>query len=272
MSPPDIINETQQEETENPDNNDETRSEEDNEVPQSSMSKKRGRPKGSTNQPKIYKPTEMTLRRSNTKNTALISISDPGTIEEALEGENRSHWKEAIEDEMLAHAKNRTWTLTQLPKGKKTIKSKWVFKTKLKADGSIDRYKARLVAKGFTQKPGIYYQETFSPVVRYDSVRVIMSLASHYDMEMIQFDVKTAFLYGDLEEEIFMTQPEGKDDGTGRVCLLKKGLYGLKQAPRCWNTKVHSFLTTLGMTRSQADQCVYFHTRHRKNHTRTVCR
>lgn len=108
------------------------------------------------------------------------------------------------------------------------ITNRWVFKKKLKADGQVDVYKARLVARGCSQKQGIDYTETFAPVVRFSSVRTLLSIAAALNMEIYQFDVKTAFLHGDLEEEIYMEQPGLEEDD--RVCLLKKSLYGLKQA------------------------------------------
>lgn len=125
-------------------------------------------------------------------------------------------------------------------------------------DGTIDRYKARLVAKGFSQKPGTDFNEIYSPVVRYDSVRLILSIASTYLMKIKQFDVTTAFLYGELDEELYMEQPVGFEDGTGNVCRLFKGLYGLKQAPRQWNNKFDQCLKNLGLSRCESDHCVYY--------------
>jgi hypothetical protein len=145
-----------------------------------------------------------------------------------------------------------------LPKGRKAVKCRWVYKLKRDTHGNINRYKARLVAKGFTQKEGIDYHETFAPVAKMTTVRALLSLAAANDWEIHQMDVNTAFLYGDLAEEIYMEQPEGFENGTG-VCRLRKSLYGLKQAPKVWNGKLDSFLKRLGFQRSPEDHCLYWH-------------
>ena len=126
----------------------------------------------------------------------------------------------------------------KLPPGRKTVGSKWVFKKKTGADGSVQRYKARLVAQGYTQKYGTDYDETFCPVVRQESLRLLIALSVQYDLKLHQVDVATAFLNGTLEEEVFMRQPEGFEvkGKEHLVCRLKKSIYGLKQSPRCWNT------------------------------------
>lgn len=118
------------------------------------------------------------------------------------------------------------------------MKNRWVYKRKLKADGTTERYKARLVAKGCQQRAGIDYEETFSPVVKYDSVRSVLALAASNKMYAEQFDVQTAFLHSILTEVVYMEQPEGFSDYSGRVCKLKKGIYGLKQGPTCGNKKI----------------------------------
>ena len=137
-------------------------------------------------------------------------------------------------DELESMKKNDVWDLVELPNGAKPVGCKWVFKTKLDPNGNVERYKARLVAKGYTQKEGIDYQETFSPVSRKDSLRIVMALVAHFDLELHQMDVKTAFLNGDLDEDVYMKQPEGfKPEGQEQlVCKLKKSIYGLKQPSR----------------------------------------
>ena len=161
-------------------------------------------------------------------------------------------------EEMNALMKNDTWKLIERKSGMNVVKNKWVFKKKMKNDGTIERFKARLVAKGYTQKPGVDYEETFSPVVRYDTVRTMLSIACAQKMDILQFDIKTAFLNGDLEEEIFMEEPEGFESTNGKmVCRLKKSLYGLKQAPRAWNKKLKTVLRNVFLTETDSDPSLY---------------
>ena len=184
---------------------------------------------------------------------------DPETFSQAMSCNKSNLWLEAMKDEMDSMASNGVWDLVKLPNGVKAIGCKWVFKTKKNSLGNIERYKARLVAKGFTQKEGIDYTETFSPVSKKDSFRVIMALVAHFDMELHQMDVKTAFLNGDLEEEVYMKQPEGfsSSNGENLVCKLKKSIYGLKQASRQWYLKFHSVISSFGFEENIMDQCIY---------------
>lgn len=144
-----------------------------------------------------------------------------------------------------------------MPANARSIDCKWTYKLKQDAEGNVERHKARLVARRFRQREGIDYQETHSPVVRFDSIRAILAVASCERMHIKQFDVKTAFLYGDIEETIHMLQPEGYDDGSGRVCKLKRSLYGLKQSFRCWNRKFTDFLEKFNLKATTADSCVF---------------
>jgi hypothetical protein len=121
----------------------------------------------------------------------------------------KPQWQLAMQEEFNSLMQNGTWEYQTLPPGRRVIQNKWVFKQKLSVDGSVDRYKARLAAKGFTQCEGIDFKETFSPVIKFDSIRTILSVATAEDMNITQFDVKTAFLYGDIEEEIYMVQHQG---------------------------------------------------------------
>lgn len=139
------------------------------------------------------------------------------------------------------------------------IKNKWVYRIKTNSNSEITRYKARLVAKGYTQQKGIDYDEMFVPVVRYDSVRVLLAIAVESDMNIRQFDVQTAFLYGNLDKTIYMEQPSGYEDvrKPNFVCQLKKSIYGLKQASRCWNTRFVNFLKTYKFKQLKTDWCVF---------------
>ena len=165
-----------------------------------------------------------------------------------------------MDEEMQSLQKNQTWKLASLPNGKKAIGCKWVYAMK---DGFPDknnvRYKARLVAKGYAQTEGVDYNEVFSPVVKHSSIRILLALVAQLDLELVQMDVKTAFLHGDLEEEIYMNQPDGfKVAGKEKmVCKLEKLLYGLKQSPRQWYKRFDKFMIRQKYTRSKYDHCVY---------------
>ena len=184
---------------------------------------------------------------------------EPQNMKEALEGRNWKKWKEASDVEYKALMKNKTWDLVNLPSGKNVVGSKWVFTTKHDSSGNVDRYKARLVAQGYSQEHGVDYHKVFAPVVRYASIRTILAIANQHDLEVHQMDVCSAFLNGNLDEDIYMAQPEGYVDqnNPNLVCKLKKSIYGLKQAARCWNDVLHEYLLSDGYKRSDADPCVY---------------
>ena len=185
--------------------------------------------------------------------------NDPESFSQAMNCKELELWYNAMKEEMNSMKSNGVWDLVELPNGVKAIGCKWVFKTKKDSLGNIERYKARLVAKGFTQKEGIDYTETFSPVSKKDSLRIILALVAHFDLELQQMDVKTAFLNGDLEEEVYMKQPEGfpSSDGEHLVCKLKKSIYGLKQASRQWYLKFHNVISSFGFVENIMDQCIY---------------
>ncbi|KAK2414734.1 secreted RxLR effector protein [Trifolium repens] len=194
-----------------------------------------------------------------------VQDSEPKNFREALESIDGKDWLKAMNEEMLSLEKNQTWKLVPLPKNKRVVGSKWVFKKKDGIPGvEAPRYKARLVAKGFTQVEGIDYNEIFSPVVKHCSIRVLMAIVNQYDLELEQMDVKTAFLHGELEETIYMQQPEGFVEDKSKVCLLKKSLYGLKQSPRQWYRRFDEFLLKGGFVRSNYDSCVYMMKRNEK--------
>lgn len=171
----------------------------------------------------------------------------------------RQDWLNAMQDEYNSLIENHTWTLCELPKGRKAIKNKWVYKTKRDSDGNISRYKARLVGKGCSQKYGIDYQEIFSPVIRYQTIRYLMALSVQMDLHIHQMDAVSAFLQGELKEEIiFMEQPQGFVDDKNLVCRLNKAIYGLKQSSRVWNLKLDAALKKFGCKQSKLDPCLYF--------------
>ena len=150
-----------------------------------------------------------------------------------------------MKEEMEALYRNQTWLMVKRPKDQKPVACRWLYKLKEPATpGDGPRYKARLVAKGFTQVEGIDYNEIFSPVVKYKTIRVMLSIVTQFDLELQQMDVKTAFLHGELEETIYMEQPLGFEVHKGKdmVCLLKKSLYGLKQSPRQWYKRFDSYM------------------------------
>ena len=157
-------------------------------------------------------------------------VIDPVTFLDAVHSPQYDKWNIVMKEEMLSMANNDVWELVEMPENFKPIGYKWVFKTKKDVKGKIERFKARLVAKGYTQKEGVDYTENFSPVSSKDSFRIIMALTAHFNLEWHQMDVKTAFLNGDLYEEVYMQQPEGfvVDGKENMVCRLQKSIYGLK--------------------------------------------
>lgn len=214
---------------------------------------------------------EPTLRRSSREHRApdryspalhyllLTDSGEPECYAEAVKSVDSSKWELAMDDEMDSLKSNNTWDLVELPKGKKALHNKWVYRIKEEADGS-KRYKARLVVKGFQQKEGVDYTDIFSPVVKLTTIRMVLSIVAAENLLLEQMDVKTAFLHGDLEEDIYMKQPEGYvlEGNVELVCKLGKSLYGLKQAPRQWYMKFDGFMHEIGFGRCNADHCCYF--------------
>jgi len=188
------------------------------------------------------------------------SSEEPSCYHEAKETKEWEKWNAGMGDEMQSLLKNYTWDIVDHPKNQKIISCRWLYKKKPGIPGvEPERYKARLVARGFTQRKGIDYDEVFAPVVKHVSIRILMSIVVQEDLELEQMDVKTAFLHGDLDQPLYMEQPEGyvADEQKDQVCLLKKSLYGLKQAPRQWNKKFNSFIMDQNFIRSGHDSCVY---------------
>lgn len=189
---------------------------------------------------------------------AAASSDEPATVSEALRDDR---WVAAMNSEYDALVWNHTWHLVRPPKGKNIIDCKWVYKVKRKADGSIDRYKARLVAKGYKQRYGIDYEDTFSPVVKAATIRLILSIAVSRGWSLRQLDVQNAFLHGILEEEVYMKQPPRYVDKErqGWVCKLDKALYGLKQAPHAWYARLCGKLQALGFVPSKGDTSLFYY-------------
>ncbi|GKA43534.1 ribonuclease H-like domain-containing protein, partial [Tanacetum coccineum] len=158
---------------------------------------------------------------------------------------------------MNALLRNGTWELVDLPEGRKAIGSKWIYKIKFRSSGEMERYKARLVAQGFGQKEGIDYEETFSLVVKMVTDRCLLNIVVSQSWPIFQLDVNKDFLYGDLDEIVYMRPPEGYFPSGNKVCKLKKSLYGLKQAPRQWNAKLTSTLTENGFSQSKSDYSLF---------------
>jgi histone deacetylase 1/2 len=199
----------------------------------------------------------ITLPRLNPK--LLLTHTEPKTAKQALADPK---WHAAMREEFEALHKNQTWTLMPLPPDRQAIGCKWVFRTKENPDGSINKYKARLVAKGFHQQHGFDFNETFSPVIKPITIRLILSLAISYKWPLKQLDINNAFLNGSLEEEVYMVQPQGFEaSDSSLVCKLNKALYGLKQAPRQWFDKLTNTLIQFGFRASKCDPSLFIYTK-----------
>ncbi|KAM0065667.1 putative RNA-directed DNA polymerase [Helianthus debilis subsp. tardiflorus] len=189
--------------------------------------------------------------------------TEPTTFEEA---EKKEEWMRAMKEEIDALRQNQTWELVSRVKDMDTVSCKWVYKIKRKVDGSVDRYKARLVARGFSQQYGLDYEETFSPVAKLTSVRVLLAIAASKGWRLWQMDVSNAFLYGDLDHVIYMDQPRGFESAKypNHVCKLKKALYGLKQSPRAWFGKIGEFLEINGFKSATSDASLFIRVENNK--------
>lgn len=187
--------------------------------------------------------------------TNLSIVSEPSSYEQA---KVNNKWVKAMHQEIKALEENKTWTVTELPPGKIAIGCKWVFKLKRKPNGNIDRYKARLVAKGFHQIEGIDCTESFSPVAKLVTVRVLLTVATARKWSTHQIDINNAFLHGFLDEEVYMLPPQGYTGARpGQVCRLYRSLYGLKQAGRQWNVELCCKLEDFGFIQSTFDHCLF---------------
>ena len=184
---------------------------------------------------------EVTKNLNDINLFCLFGDCEPLSYQEAAEN---IKWKDAMDEEIKSITKNDTWELTTLPRGHKAIGVRWVYKAKKNAKGDVERYKARLVAKGYSQRQGIDYDEVFAHVARLETIRLIISLAAQNKWKIYQMDVKSAFLNGFLEEEVYIEQPLGYEvkGQEEKVLKLKKALYGLKQALRAWNVRIDKYL------------------------------
>ena len=215
----------------------------------------------------------------------LADVQEPSTLDEALTGPNAAEWRSAVRAEYLAHMSNGTWDVVEKLADRKPIGARFVLKTKLNREGNVDRRKARLVAKGFTQRPGTDFHDTFAPVTRASSIRLMMALSAENGLTVHQMDVVTAFLNGEVEEELFLELPEEFEstlqeiiadrevdkkikakaekwanqlrDGKPKVCRIEKAIYGLRQSGRQWYKKLDAKLREIGLKPLQADPCVY---------------
>ncbi|KAK1402380.1 hypothetical protein POM88_001985 [Heracleum sosnowskyi] len=189
--------------------------------------------------------------------SGFLSETEPKKVEDALEDPD---WVIAMQDELNQFERQRVWKLVPRTKGKYVIGTKWVFRNKLDEDGIVTRKKARLVAKGYSQEEGIDYDETYAPVARLEAIRMFLAFAAHSNYKVYQMDVKSAFLNGELEEEVYVEQPPGFEDSklADLVYFLFKALYGLKQAPRTWYDTLSEFLLENNVTRGVVDKTLFY--------------
>lgn len=188
---------------------------------------------------------------------ALVTeMGDPEKFEEAVHHEK---WKQAMEAEMNSIEENNTWELVELPEGSKVIGVKWIFKTKLNEKGEVDKHKARLVAKGFHQTQGVDFYEVFAPVARWDTIRLLLSIAAQRGWCVHQLDVKSAFLHGELKEDVYVEQPKGFEvkNEERKVYKLNKALYGLRQAPRAWYSKIEGYFEKEGFKKCYCEHTLF---------------
>jgi Reverse transcriptase (RNA-dependent DNA polymerase) len=185
--------------------------------------------------------------------TPTDGIVEPRSFNEAMNSPQRAEWLKAIREEMDSLLENRTWSLNEvsLPSGRKCVNTKWVFKIKRDENGHIKRFKARLVARGFSQRKGVDYQRTFAPVMQPALLRVLMAIAAEENWEIDQVDIKTAFLYGKLDDDVYIELPDGT------IRKLQRAIYGLKQAGRQWYGRFHKSLLKFGLERCKGDPCCY---------------
>lgn len=200
---------------------------------------------------------KVTLKMPETLNITTQFV-EPNNYTEAMKSQDSQQWKLAIEKELNSLKENQVYEEVACPKGRKPIGSKWIFKIKTKADGTLDKYKARFVAKGYSQKYNIDYTETFAPVASPTNLRMLIAISTQRNYHMEQLDISTAFLYATLDEEIYILPPEGiplKDPKN--VWRLKRGLYGLKQSPKQWYETLSKTIVQLGFEKAKTESCLF---------------
>ena len=187
------------------------------------------------------------------------SDDDPLSYKQAMDGLDKDKWLTAMEQEMESMYSNYVWELVDLPESVRPIGCKWIYKKKRGVDGKVETFKARLVVKVYTQKEGVDYEETFSPVAMLKSIRILLSIAAALDYEIWQMDIKTAFLNGYLDESIYMMQPDGfiVEGQEQKVCKLLRSINGFKQASRSWNLRFDETIKTFGFEQNVDEPCVY---------------
>ena len=216
------------------------------------------------NQSSAEHTPQMTLRDASKRRPPrrfeieMTEVLTPSTYKEAMNSPYKNQWNKAMKLELDNIRKHKVWSLVERPKHKKPISVRWVYRHRPHKEKDEERFRARLVARGFTQRPGEDYGEIFSPVMRWDSLRLLLALCAAKKMYSKQFDISVAFLHAPLKEELYCNQPVGFSDKTQRVCRLHKSLYGIKQGPRSFHTKLREEFLTLGLQQSESDPCVFF--------------
>jgi hypothetical protein len=208
----------------------------------------------------VLRPIDRLILAADTTTTPPDASPVPSSIRTALAD---PHWRRAMEEEYVALLANHTWDLVPCPPGTNVVTGKWLFRHKLTSDSSLDRYKTRWVLRGFTQRPGVDYDETFSPIIKFATVCTVLSLALFWDWAIHQLDVKNVFLHGTLTETIYCSQPTDFVDEArpNLVCRLNHSLYGLKQAPRAWYSRFASYLASIGFVEAKSDTSIFIYRR-----------
>ncbi|KAI9178204.1 hypothetical protein LWI28_023811 [Acer negundo] len=191
-----------------------------------------------------------------TERCQFTQVTEPNIFQDVVK---YKEWCDAMDEEIKALEKHKTWELVDLPDNKEVVRLKWVYKTKYGSDGSIHKYKARLVAKGYMKREGIDFEETFAPVARFDIIQTVSTLAAYNKWCVYQFDVKSAFLNGVLDEEVYVQQPQSYKIASeeNKVYKLKKTLYGLKQSPRAWYDRINGHFKLHEFHRSESEPTLY---------------